>query len=142
MKKYILTWLSFCLFCIGYSQNDMAGTWQSIDDKDGQPTAYIDISPKSDGTYSGKIIKLFDVQEDTVCDLCSDDKKDKPLIGMEILWNLEEDGNELTGGRILDPENGKTYKCKVSLADQNTLKVRGYIGMPALGRTQTWLRVK
>jgi uncharacterized protein (DUF2147 family) len=73
---------------------------------------------------------------------CPGSKKDKPVVGMTILWGLKKDGDKYTGGKILDPDNGKTYKCTISLADGGkTLKVRGYIGVSALGRNQFWKRV-
>jgi len=67
--------------------------------------------------------------------------KDKPVIGMTILSGLKKDGDEYNGGQIIDPANGKVYKSKLSVVDDGQkLNVRGYVGMPMLGRTQTWLR--
>ena len=67
--------------------------------------------------------------------------KDKPVLGLRILWDLGEDGNQWSGGRVLDPDNGKVYKCYVALEDGGRkLKVRGFIGVSLLGRTQIWMR--
>jgi len=66
--------------------------------------------------------------------------KDKPIAGLVIIENLTEDGDEFNGGTIMDPENGKTYKCYIELLDDGKLKVRGYLGISLLGRTQYWRR--
>jgi len=79
--------------------------------------------------------------EDSVCAKCSDERRDQPVVGMEILRHLRPDGDEWSGGEILDPENGKTYRAKLKLADGGqTLVVRGYIGISLFGRSQTWIR--
>ena len=69
------------------------------------------------------------------------DQKGQPVIGLRILWDLQKDGDGWSGGTILDPASGKTYKCLVSVEDGGTkLKVRGFIGVSVLGRTQYWSR--
>jgi len=65
--------------------------------------------------------------------------KGRPLIGLRILWDLQKGSDQWSGGKILDPDNGKIYKCSISL-DGKKLKVRGFIGFSLLGRTQYWLR--
>jgi uncharacterized protein (DUF2147 family) len=96
------------------------------------------------GQLSGKIEKLFrpaDQDQNPKCDKCSDARKDQPILGMTILQGLKQDGDEWNGGEILDPNNGKVYKSKLAVAEGGKkLNVRGYIGMPMLGRTQTWVR--
>ena len=67
-------------------------------------------------------------------------KKDKPILGMDILSGLTKDDDEWNGGTILDPKNGKEYKCYIKLLDNNTLKLRGYIGFSLIGRTALWKR--
>ncbi|MEF9942731.1 MAG: DUF2147 domain-containing protein, partial [Burkholderiaceae bacterium] len=75
------------------------------------------------------------------CDQCSGARKDQPVIGMTILWGLKNEGDEWTGGEILDPKNGKTYKAKAKLVDGGKkLEVRGFLGISLFGRTQTWVR--
>lgn len=119
------------------------GAWKTIDDKTGKPKALVRISEEG-GVLTGKIEKLFrpaDQDQNPKCVNCSDARKDQPIIGMTILSGLKKDGNEYTGGEILDPQEGKTYKTKAKLTDNgNKLEVRGYIGVPMLGRTQTWQR--
>lgn len=119
------------------------GTWKTIDDKTGKPKALVQITEEG-GVLTGKIEKLFrpaDQDQNPKCVKCTDARKDQPLIGLTILSGLKKDGNEYTGGEILDPQEGKTYKSKAKLTDNGSkLEVRGYIGMPMLGRTQTWQR--
>jgi len=120
-----------------------AGTWKTIDDKTGKPKALVRITEDA-GVLTGKIEKLFrpaDQDQNPKCVACSDARKDQPLIGMTILSGLKKDGNEYAGGEILDPEDGKTYKSKAKLIDGGSkLEVRGYVGVPMFGRSQTWQR--
>lgn len=120
------------------------GLWKSIDDKSGKPKALIRITETA-GELQGKIEKLFleaDVTDkNPKCDKCEGSNKDQPIVGMTILSGLKKDGDEYTGGKILDPGNGKLYSSKLSIVENNKkLNVRGYIGAPMFGRTQTWLR--
>lgn len=124
------------------------GLWKTIDDHSNQPRSLVRIS-EANGEYRGKIEKLFrtpDQDQNPKCDKCEDARKNQPLIGMTILTGLKQDKQnsaEYTGGQILDPEEGKTYKSKITLADDGKkLEVRGYIGIPLLGRSQTWLRAE
>ncbi|MFL6708674.1 MAG: DUF2147 domain-containing protein [Massilia sp.] len=121
------------------------GLWKTIDDKTGQPTAYIRIA-EVNGELQGKIEKLVRpsaANQNPLCLACKGARKDQPLIGMTILSGLKSDGdkNTYTGGQILDPGDGSLYKAKLSVIDNGSkLDVRGYIGMPMLGRSQVWLR--
>lgn len=119
------------------------GLWKNIDDETGKPTALIRIT-ENNGVLQGQIEKLFrapDEDQAPKCEKCTDARKDKPVIGMVILSGLKKDGAEYSGGEILDPKNGKVYRSKLELADGGKkLKMRAYIGMPLLGRVQTWLR--
>ena len=118
------------------------GLWKTIDDDTGKAKALIRIT-ENNGELRGKIEKLFlDIGEkNPKCDKCEGAQKDQPIIGMTILSGMKQEGTEYGDGQILDPANGKMYKSRMSLADNGKkLNVRGYIGMPMLGRTQTWLR--
>jgi uncharacterized protein (DUF2147 family) len=121
------------------------GLWQNIDDQTGKPKALIRIS-ESNGEFKGKIEKLFrqaSEEQNPKCDKCEGDRKDQPIVGMTILTGLKKDGGEYTGGQILDPANGKTYKSKMALTEGGKkLDVRGYVGAPLFGRTQTWVRAE
>ncbi|MBI5481499.1 MAG: DUF2147 domain-containing protein [Deltaproteobacteria bacterium] len=115
------------------------GRWKTIDDSSGKAKSIVEIYDRGGKLY-GKIIKLIlEPGEDPnpKCDKCKGDKKDKPVIGMVILEGLWREGDEWKGGTILDPDNGKTYRCKLKL-EKGKLKVRGYIGVSLLGRTQYW----
>ncbi|HZZ02005.1 DUF2147 domain-containing protein [Paraburkholderia sp.] len=119
------------------------GTWQTIDDHTGQPKALVQITPESGGSLSGKVIKGLNAndQPDRRCTECTDARKDQLILGMTIINDLKKDGDAWDHGQILDPENGKVYKCKMHLEDGgNKLIVRGYIGVSLLGRSQTWIR--
>lgn len=119
------------------------GTWQTIDDHTGQPKALVQISQDGSGALSGKVIKGLGAndQPDRRCTACTDARKDQPILGMTIISDLKKDGDAWDHGQILDPENGKLYKCKMHLEDGgNKLVVRGYIGVSLLGRSQTWIR--
>ncbi|WP_437177289.1 DUF2147 domain-containing protein [Collimonas arenae] len=123
--------------------NSAVGLWKNIDDHSGKPKALIRIT-EANGVLSGKIEKLLrDPSEDQnpKCVKCEGDLKDQPILGMTIITGMQKDGSEYNGGKILDPDNGKVYKSKMTLQENGQkLDVRGYIGVPMLGRTQTWLR--
>ncbi len=139
--KYIIV-STIMLFCaLSYAQDSVEGVWQAIDDRDNEPSSHIRIEVKN-GELTGTVVKLFDVEPDILCTNCKGAKKDQPVIGMEIIYDMSEDDGTWEGGRVMDPEDGKVYKCKLYLEDNDTMKLRGYIGIPALGRTQTWYRVQ
>jgi uncharacterized protein (DUF2147 family) len=120
-----------------------AGLWKNTDDATGKPRALIRIT-ESNGTLQGKIEKVFsgpNESQNPKCEKCQGANKDAPVVGLVILSGLKKDGDEYTGGQILDPDDGKVYSSKVRLTDSGRkLSVRGYIGVPMLGRTQTWVR--
>lgn len=119
------------------------GVWQTIDDNTHQPKALVQISQSEDGSLSGKVIKGLNPADKPgkLCTACTDDRKDQPILGMTIIKNMKQDGDKWDGGNILDPENGKVYKCNMRLEDGGQkLVVRGYIGVSLLGRSQTWIR--
>ncbi|WP_342120755.1 DUF2147 domain-containing protein [Pseudoduganella sp. OTU4001] len=119
------------------------GLWKNIDDVSGKPKALIRITEEN-GVLQGKIEKVFrpaGEEQNPLCDKCTDARKGQPVIGMVFMSGLKKDGNEYAGGEILDPDNGKVYRSKLKVADGGKkLEVRGYIGVPLLGRSQTWLR--
>jgi uncharacterized protein (DUF2147 family) len=119
------------------------GLWKNIDDQSGKPKALIRIT-ETNGMLEGRIEQLFRApgeEQNPKCDKCTDERKNQPIVGMVIMKNLKKDGDEYNGGEILDPNNGKVYRSKLKLADGGKkLDVRGYIGVPLLGRSQTWIR--
>ena len=146
--KHLVTALGLGLFAaLAHAQATPAGLWKTIDDETKKEKSLIRIT-ESGGVFTGKLEKLLDpgAKPDAVCDLCSDDRKDKPIVGMTLIKGVkqsESDKGRWDGGEILDPNNGKTYKVRLTPGDAGkTLAVRGYIGTPMLGRTQTWIRVE
>ncbi len=142
-KKHLF--LSFCLLISGLiSAQGVTGKWVTIDDETGDKKSMVEIFKKGDKLY-GKILELYrkpHENQDPVCKDCEDDRKDKRIIGMEIIRDMEYDDGEWDEGTICDPKNGKVYDCKLWVDEDNPdqLNVRGYIGF--LFRTQYWKRVK
>jgi uncharacterized protein (DUF2147 family) len=141
MKSLFLIIAASLCSVASIAQNTVFGKWKSIDDSSGEAKSIIEITER-DGKVYGKIIKIFPKDPkrlDPACDKCptDDDRYNKKVIGMEILRNMKKDGDEYTGGTILDPEVGKIYRCKIWV-EGNVLKVRGYLG--PFYRTQTWQR--
>jgi uncharacterized protein (DUF2147 family) len=139
MKKLGLS-ITFLLFILSMNAQTITGKWKTIDDETKKEKSVIEIFKKGD-KYFGKIISIVDpTKKDSKCTLCTDSRKDQPILGMQIIKNLEQDGDEFEDGTILDPKNGKIYDCKIWLEDDNTLNVRGYISF--FFRTQEWIRVE
>ena len=125
------------------AQNTPVGLWRSTDDKTGEAKAEVRITDAA-GVLSGKIEKrlLKTAKPEDVCTECSDERKDQPLLGLEIIRGAKkaESREVWEGGKILDPENGKNYTLKMTpIEDGKKLEVRGSFG--PFGRTQTWVRV-
>lgn len=122
---------------------DVVGRWKTIDDETGQPKSIVEIFRDGD-EVRGKIVELINPKEpDPKCDKCPGDQKNQPIVGLQIISKLKESeaGAEWSGGQILDPNNGKTYKCRLRLQDEGKkLEVRGFIGFSLIGRSQVWLR--
>jgi uncharacterized protein (DUF2147 family) len=129
------------------AQNTPVGVWKTIDDGTKKEKSLIRIT-EAGGVLTGKLEKLLDpaTPPDVTCDKCTDERKDKPVLGMTLIRNVKQsDGDKALwdGGDILDPKNGKVYKVRLKPIDGGAkLDVRGYIGMPMLGRTQTWIRAE
>lgn len=119
------------------------GLWKTIDDSSGQVKGLVRIR-EINGRFEGRIEKIFPKPgEDPApkCDKCDGARKNQPVIGMTILWNLAKQADDYQGGEILDPENGKVYRAKMKLLDGGKkLEVRGFIGVSLFGRSQIWLR--
>ncbi len=129
---------------LAMAQMTPIGTWRSIDDETKQPKAQIVIADNA-GVLTGRIEKLLRPGADpnAVCDRCTDDRKDKPMVGLEIIRGAKKaEGKEVwEGGRILDPEKGSTYSLRLTPIEGGAkLEVRGSV--LGIGRTQTWVRVE
>lgn len=142
MNTKALFLIIFQIFIIQnmFSQS-IVGTWKTIDDETGEARSYVEIFEKG-GKFFGKITKLLDSPVNSVCEKCEGSKKNQPIIGLEIISNMKPYDDYWSYGQVLDPESGSEYKCNISLDGNDKLKLRGYVGFPALGRTQIWHRVK
>jgi len=125
------------------SNSSPVGRWKTVDDATGKAKSIVDIREENGKLY-GMIETLFDppVPKPT-CYLCSGAMKDRPLVGLQVLWGFRQDGDRWSGGQILDPESGRIYHASLALEDGGQkLRVHGYIGIPLLGRTEHWLRAQ
>ena len=128
-----------------FAQMSPVGLWKTIDDDSKKEKSLVRIK-ETNGVYSGTIEKLLDPdrKQDAVCDKCTDDRKDKPVLGMTILRGLKQSATDKAiyeGGDIVDPNNGKVYRTRLKPVDDGKkLEMRGYIG--PFYRTQVWLRVE
>jgi uncharacterized protein (DUF2147 family) len=142
MKRILCTLALLCASA-AFAQATPAGLWKTIDDDGKTEKSLVRIS-EAGGVFSGKIEKIFDpAKQNAVCEECSDERKGKPVVGMQILRNLRQgdDKGVWEGGEILDPNNGKTYRTRLKPIDGGKkLEMRGYIG--PFYRTQTWIRVE
>jgi uncharacterized protein (DUF2147 family) len=141
--KTLFTLAALSFACVAANAQTPVGIWETIDDTTKKPRSHVRIVEEN-GVLTGVVIKGLDPNDkpDAVCELCTDERKGKPIIGMTIIRNLKRDGDKWTGGDVLDPKNGKVYRAQISLPDKKTLVLRGYIGTPLLGRSQTWSRVE
>lgn len=148
MKKLSMALAAMLMSCAALAQQATpVGVWKTIDDKTKVEKSLVRIT-EAGGALTGRIEKLLDpaAKPDAVCEECTDERKGKPILGMTILNGVKKNAEHeglWDGGTILDPNNGKTYKVRLKPAqDGKTLEVRGYVGMPMLGRSQTWIRVE
>jgi uncharacterized protein (DUF2147 family) len=144
MKKLLLASGLLALTGLVHAQLTPVGVWHSIDDNTGKPKAEIAIKDNGKGGLNGRVERsLQPSSAEPNCSLCTDDRKGQPKIGMEIIRDAKQAGKDAVweGGTILDPENGKVYKLKLTpLEGGAKLQVRGYIG--PIYRTQVWQRAQ
>lgn len=143
MKKLFAAMLGMALAAPVFAQMSPVGLWRSLDDKTGEAKAEVRITDAANGLV-GRIEKVLRKGADpaAVCSACTDDRKDKPMTGLEIIrgGKKEADKDVWSGGRIIDPENGKDYRASFTPVDGGAkLEVRGYLG--PFWRTQVWQRV-
>jgi uncharacterized protein (DUF2147 family) len=119
------------------------GRWRTVDDATGKVKSIVAIREENGKLY-GTIEELFDppVPHPT-CYVCTGDLKDRPLVGLQILWDFVPDGTQWSGGQVLDPETGKIYRASMALEDGGKkLRLHGYFLVTLLGRTEHWLRAE
>ena len=146
MKKAVAAFLMAMASAAAMAQTTPAGLWKTIDD-DGKTEKSLVRITDAGGVVTGKVEKIFDpAKANAKCEKCEGALKDQPVVGMTIITNVKQDPEETNlwnGGEIVDPNNGKSYKVRLKpIEGGKKLEVRGYIGTPFLGRTQTWLRVE
>ncbi len=124
---------------------DITGTWKNIDDKTGSSKAVLEIRQESNGTFTAKVIKItprpgYTPKES--CVNCPAPYTNKPILGMDVLTGLKYvEGLNFSGGKIIDPLSGNIYSMKAKLSPNGKrLNLRGYVGISALGRSQTWIK--
>lgn len=141
ISGYIITAIIIATAQTGCAQDlSILGQWVTIDDKNGNEVSIVEFYKKGD-KINGKVVKLLPKAKTTHCNACPGDKKGKSLINMDLIWDLEPNGEIWDNGTILDPRGGRTYQCLAWLGEEpNTLKVRGCVGISLLGKTQTWKR--
>lgn len=140
MKQFITLLICVLVTTSLYSQS-VIGKWKTIDDETGDAKSIVEVYSKSGKIYA-KVVEILDLEhKNSVCKKCSGEDKNKSILGLTIIKGLSKDGSEYNSGEILDPKNGKLYKCALSLESKDKLKIRGYIGFSLLGRTQYWHRV-
>ncbi len=143
MKRTLFSLAFIMIFSVlAFGQTDkIVGKWKTIDDADGSAKSIVNIYKANDGKYYGKIEKLFK-DPDKLCTECEGANKNKPIAGLIIINGMSEKNGSLTGGTILDPANGKVYRCNISFDAKNKqLKVRGSLDKNGLlGRSQIWVK--
>lgn len=142
--KSILIFASLLTLSISAAAQGVVGKWKTIDDKTGLVKSIVEIKEQN-GQLSGTVIQLFRSEwanQNPKCTECKDDRKDMPMLGMDVVRNMKWNGSLYKDGTICDPNNGDIYKCEMWLksGDANKLEVRGYWGI--IYRTQTWERVQ
>lgn len=139
--------IAFSILCTSAMAQNITGTWRYMDDKTGEAKGIVKIEQQSDGSYAGTALKATPRAGYTpkeFCTNCPAPYTNKPIIGMKVISGLKSsDEVNYIDGKIIDPVSGKIYRLKGKLsANGKKLFLRGYIGVSAVGRNQTWLRVE
>ncbi len=132
MRKTLRVVLALMLMsALVQAAEDISGVWRTVDDETNEPKSLVQIYKHQD-KYFGRVIKLFKNPDATAKDI----KGSPKILGLDVIWNMAEDGKEFSGGKILDPKKGKIYSCVIWKKEDGNLNVRGKIG--PFGRSQTW----
>lgn len=139
-KMFTLVMLLVAAITMQAQVKQMLGDWHTVDDKTNEKASVVRIYQAKDGLYYGKIITLLDGKHDKLCTECTGEDHNKKMEGMVIIRGMKADGDILSGGKVLDPDNGKFYYAKISLKS-GKLVLRGSLDKAGLlGRSQTWVR--
>lgn len=145
--KYLIS-LLISLFCLhtafAADNNSAVGYWKTVDDKTGQVLSIVQIYPVGN-VLEGKIVTIMPVLGQKITDICRKcrgELHNQPMLKLRIMWNMEQrTDNVWDHGRVLDPKSGNVYQGKMMLNKDGTqLKLRGYVGIPVFGRSETWIR--
>ena len=143
MRAVLLTVLATLCAASAAQETTPAGLWKTFSDRTGEPDGLVRIVVVN-GEFEGTVVKVFSPpapDPNPRCEECGGELKDKPVVGLKILRGLRRDGDGYSGGEILDPDNGKVYRCTLQMLEGGRkLKVRGFIGIPLFGRTEVWAR--
>lgn len=145
MNRVLMALAATLVMSTAAAQSAPAGLWKTIDDSSKTEKSLVRIA-ETNGVFTGRIEKLLgpDAKPDAVCEECTGERKGKPIVGMTIISGIKKNAEHeglWDGGSILDPNNGKTYKLRLKPSDDGKkLEVRGYIGAPMFGRSQTWFK--
>lgn len=139
-----LAWLAFrsCLVAfpaLAWSESEPSGNWITV--QDGKPIAVVKLEERGDRLF-GTVVRLVDPRlRDPRCHRCEGARRGMPILGMQVIWGLERDGDEWSGGYVLDPTSGKVYACELEVVDDGSrLELRAYVGVSWIGRTLVWRR--
>lgn len=136
------SFLTFLIIIISFSTNaqEVLGKWNNRDEKTGAIDSVVEIY-KKDGMLFAKIVDIMDPElKDALCTLCKGSVKNKPALGLHVLYKLEKKKNKWVGGYGLDPRTGHYFNVYIKLVTTDKLKVRGYAGIPIFGKTVYWDR--
>lgn len=140
MKRFfVILFIGFVSHGIVDAQ--VTGLWKVVDDDDGVAKSIVEIF-EQDNMYYGRIVQLLETSKRTHCEKCDGQLKNRPLTGMIIVYDLKKTGKGGNDGKVLHPGTGKIYSLNVELVTPDRLKLRGYVGMPTIGKTSYWSRVK
>lgn len=140
MKRTLFFAVTLLFSVTLFAQNPLLGEWITVDDATGEQKSIVRIYQADNGKYYGTIIQLLEENGETaICTECTGEDHNKPIVGLTIIRDMQLKDNELRGGKVLDPDNGKFYYAKVYLKD-GKLILRGSLDKAGLlGRSQTWL---
>ena len=143
-RAMVLALLAACIDASAWAQTSSpVGRWRTYDDTGAELKSIVVIRDVN-GEMQGYVEKVFAPpapSERPLCERCTGDRKNRPVVGMQIMWGMKKDGSAFTGGRLFDPEAGREYRGKIRVVDGGRrLEVRGFIGLAMFGRTQVWIR--
>ncbi len=142
IKKILTTFFFLFLGILSANAQNIYGKWKTVDDNTGETKGVVEFFEENGKAY-GRVIKILHPDPEKQkerCNRCRDERKGELVLGMVVIRDLKQNGKYYGGGKVLDPENGREYQCYAKLLGDNRLKLRGYLGIPLIGRTQYWYR--